>query len=227
MRISCLVTATLLCASGCTALTSVHGGYGVPTAGGRGAGGIEIRRTASLGLHEPGVLAGLRGEASERRQEGALQVGGVWPVRLAETVSLVPFATVELARATRIDGSWYGGAGGPGAGTELVWWWRVQRRHKNEPGAPFGCFGGYPGYDCPSVCVVEDVVRDGIGVRVAAEYDVRFGSRDGRHLHGGVVWLTAGVTRASSRREKECCHFTVGHPSGKDCDVLPQPGLLR
>jgi hypothetical protein len=134
------------------------------------------------------------------------------PVRLSERLALAPSVTVELGRASRIGGSWYGGAGGPGVGLDLLGWVHVKHRSRKVAGAPFGCFGGMIGADCPSYCLVEDGVRHGIGVRVSAEYDIRFGGPGWRKLSERILWVMVGATRAISAREKECCHYQFGRP---------------
>jgi hypothetical protein len=76
------------------------------------------------------------------------------------------------------------------------------------------------GMDCPSRCQVQDVIRSGVGARIAAEYDMRLDSSYPR-MNDWVVWLTLGVTRAVSEREKECCYFDRAAPLGRPCSRAP------
>jgi hypothetical protein len=209
-----LLLATSLC-GGCSTWTSVHGGLAVPSSGGARTGG-ELRAAAGPS-GAPHALAGLRGEANAHATEVALQLGATIPIAIGEQLALVPFLMVEAARASRIDGSWYAGAGGPGAGLELVWWLRVKRSARRLPGASFGCFGGAIGEDCARSVITEDVVRDGIGLRVSGEHQVRFGGHAGRAASGGVIWIGVGVIHESSEHERECRVYDHAPPQGEGC----------
>jgi hypothetical protein len=180
--------------------------------------GLEVRRAVGSSIHSGYGLIGARLDGSGDQFDAEAHVGGMRPVRLAEKLTFVPSVTLELARISNLAGSWYGGAFGPGVGAELIGWLRTERR-TYETGAPFGCMGGAVGFDCPSGCQVEDVVRDGIGFRVAAEYDMRLNSTHPR-LNDWILWFTVGTTRAVSSREKECCYFERTPPLRRDCTLV-------
>jgi hypothetical protein len=73
--------------------------------------------------------------------------------------------------------------------------------------------GGVVGVDCPYVCRLDDE-RTGIGLRLSAEHDIRFGSTGHRGLSDSILWLTLGLTHASGSTEKTC----------RD---TPWPGVVR
>jgi hypothetical protein len=204
---------------GCTTWTSVHGGYGLAPKTDRSAAGLEVRRALGSSLHSGYGLVGMRLDGGEHQVDAEVHGGVMRPVRLADTLTFVPTATLELARVSRIDESWYGGAFGPGIGAELLWWLRADYQ-SYEVGPPFGCMGGAVGYDCPSRCQVEDVTRTGIGLRVAGEYDMRWSSSFPR-MNDGVLWLTLGMTTAVSEREHECCYFAHERPRQGECTLGP------
>ncbi len=64
--------------------------------------------------------------------------------------SWVPSATFELARISRMDSSWYGGAFGQGLGSELVWWFDSESRPFHD-GGQFELHGGGTGRRLPLV----------------------------------------------------------------------------
>ena len=140
------------------------------------------------------------------------------PLRLSSPFSIVPSATLELARVSNVNGDWSGGALGPGLGTEIVWWLDIDRR-TYERGTLFGCMGGAEGFDCPRGCQVEDVTRRGLGFRVAAEYDMRLTPSYPR-MNDWVVWFTVGTTLAESAHERECCYFDRRLPTREDCTLI-------
>jgi hypothetical protein len=189
---------------GCTSWTAVHGGYGLTPGEDRSVAGLEVRQALGGAIHSGYGLVGARVDGGEDQFDAELHVGAMRPLRLSDELSWVPSATIELARISRMDSSWYGGAFGPGLGSELVWWFDSESRPFHD-GGQFGCMGGAPGVDCPW-CVGEDVTRGGLGVRVAVEHDLRFGS-DYPDQNDGIVWFTVGLTRAVSSRENECCYY--------------------
>jgi len=211
-----LILAVAFVAAGCSTWTSVHAGYGHASAPGLSVAGVEVERAGMLGDGVPYVLAGARADGNDHTQELAGRVGLLVPLALGSTFTLAPSATIELGRISRIDGGWYGGAGTPGVGVELVGWLSSARRLRTR--GNFGCMGGMVGWDCPRSCQVDLIVRDGIGVRVAAEYDVRFGSRAGHDLRHGAVWISLGYTRAVTEdRASECCRYDSPAPFPRKC----------
>lgn len=203
-RSLCLLPA-LLSAAGCTSWTAVHGGYGVTPGDDRSVGGLEVRQALGGGdLHSGYGLVGARLDGSDDQLDAELHLGAMRPLRLSDELTWVPSATFELLRVSRVDSSWYGGALGPGLGSEFLFWFDIERRPFRD-GGPFGCMGGAMGVDCPW-CVGDDVTRRGLGVRVSAEYDLRFTS-DYPRQNDWVVWFTVGFTRAVSPRENECCYY--------------------
>jgi hypothetical protein len=182
----------------------VHGGYGVTPGDDRGVGGLEVRQALGGAIHSGYGLVGARFDGSDDQLDAELHFGAMRPLRLSEGLTWVPSATFELVRVSYVDSSWYGGAFGPGLGSELVFWFDTERR-RFQDGGHFGCMGGALGHDCPW-CVGQDVTRRGLGFRVAAEYDLRFTS-DYPRQNDWIVWLTVGFTRAISNRENECCYF--------------------
>jgi hypothetical protein len=204
---------------GCTTWTSLHGGYGLAPMTDRSVAGVEVRRAVGSSLHSGYGLFGMRLDGSEYQFDAEAHVGVMRPVRLADTLTFVPSATLELARVSKIEGSWYGGAFGPGLGAELLWWLRTAR-DTYEIGPLFGCMGGAVGYDCPSRCQIQDVTRSGIGFRVGADYDMRLDSSFPR-MNDGVLWFTVGMTSAVSEREDECCYFAHERPPTVDCARAP------
>jgi len=213
------VFAALLGLSGCTTWTSLHGAYGLAPESRRSVAGVEVRRAVGSSLHSGYGLVGARIDGSAQQFDAELHAGVMRPLRLSEKFTLAPSATLELARISHLGQRWYGGALGPALGAELLWWAHTQRR-TYEAGAPFGCMGGAPGVDCPRRCQVEDVIRHGLGFRVAAEYDLRF-SRNYPAMNDWVVWFSVGVTRAASERERECCYFDHEPPLRRDCTLIP------
>jgi hypothetical protein len=209
--------AAFIATAGCTTWTSVHGGYGFAPRSDRSVAGVEVRRAAGGDLHSGYLLAGARVDASDTQLDGEAHAGVMRPLRLSEPLTLVPSATVELARITNVRGNWYGGTLGPGLGAELVWWLQTERRVR-EDGDLFGCMGGAVGVDCPRGCTVEDVLRHGLGFRIAAEYDMRMTS-DYPRMNDWVVWFTVGATRAASARERACCYFDHRAPLREDCTL--------
>jgi hypothetical protein len=181
--------------------------------------GVEVRRAVGTSLHSAYALVGARVDGGEHQFDAEAHVGVMRPIRLSEKVTFAPSLTLELARVSKLAGSWYGGALGPGVGAEFLWWLRTERR-TYQAGAPFGCMGGAVGFDCPSGCQVQDVIRDGLGIRVAAEYDMRLNSSYPR-MNDGILWFTVGMTRAVSSHEKECCYFERTPPLRRDCTQVP------
>jgi hypothetical protein len=181
--------------------------------------GIEVRHAVGDSIHSGYGLVGARLDGSSDQFDAEAHVGVMRPVRLSEKVTFAPSITFELARVSNLAGNWYGGALGPGAGAELLWWLRTDRR-TYERGTQFGCMGGAAGIDCPSGCQAEDVTRDGIGFRVAAEYDMRLDKSYPR-MNDWVLWFTVGTTRATSTREKECCYYERKRPLRRDCTLVP------
>jgi hypothetical protein len=117
---------------------------------------------------------------------------------------------------SRIDSGWYGGAGTPGVSVELVGWLHSARRLRRW--GSLGCMGGMVGWDCPRSCQVDLVVRDGIGVRAAAEYDVRFGGRAGHDVRHSALWISVGYTHAVTEdRATECCNYDGPFRFGRNC----------
>jgi hypothetical protein len=204
---------------GCTTWTSVHGGYGYTPEANRSVAGLEVRRAVGGAIDSAYGLAGARLDGSEDQFDADLHLGIMRPLRLSEEFMFVPSATFEALRLSRVDARWYGGAFGPGLGSELLWWLSTTRR-EYDADTLFGCMGGVEGHDCPRACRVEDVTRHGIGLRVAAEYDMRLGENF-PDLNDWIVWLTVGVTRARSPRENECCYYDRHAPLRSDC---PSPG---
>lgn len=209
--------AALVATSGCTTWTAIHGGYGLAPRSERSIAGLEVRRATGSKLHSGYLLAGARVDGSDTQFDAEAHAGVMRPLRLAERLTLVPSATVELVRITNVRGTWSGGALGPGLGAELVWWLHTARR-VHEGSNLFGCMGGAAGVDCPRGCTVEDVTRHGLGFRIAAEYDLRMTSNYPR-LNDWVMWFTIGATRAASARERECCSFDHGTPMRSDCPL--------
>jgi hypothetical protein len=218
-RLASCAAVVLTAPSGCTTWTSLHGGYGLTPTGDRPVAGIEVRRAVGTSIHSGYGMVGARLDAGRHQFDAEAHVGVMRPVRLSEKVTFAPSVTLEVARIGSLAGSWYGGAFGPGVGAEFLWWLRTERR-TYEAGTPLGCMGGAVGFDCPSGCQVQDVIRDGIGIRVAAEYDIRLDSSYPR-MNDWVLWLTVGMTRAVSRREKECCYFERTPPLRRDCTLAP------
>ncbi len=204
---------------GCTTWTSLHGGIGVTQSRNRSLAGLEVRRGLGGPIHSTYGLAGARLDGNGEQFDAELHAGIMRPLRLSGRVSLVPSGTLELGRAGHVDGKWQGGAFGPGLGAELLWW-ALTRRFTHQSWEPLGCMGGAIGVDCPSGCTVQDVTRQGIGVRVAAEYDLRFG-HDYPRQNDWTLWLTLGVTHTVSAREKECCYFYDHQPRRRDCELMP------
>jgi hypothetical protein len=204
---------------GCTTWTSLHGGYALATETGRSVAGVEVRRAIGSSLHSGCGLVGVRLDGSEHQLDAEAHVGAMRPVRLADNLTFVPSATVELARVSKIEESWYGGALGPGIGAELLGWLQADYQ-SYEVGPLFGCMGGAVGYDCPSRCQVQDVTRTGIGFRVGAEYDMRLDSSFPR-TNDWVLWFTLGMTSAVTEREHECCTFAHERPPTGDCTRGP------
>jgi hypothetical protein len=192
--------------SACTTWTSVHAGYGKALASDRSLVGVELRRAIGLGFHSGYALAGLRVDSNDRQFDVEGHLGAMAPLRLAEAWTLTPSATIELGRASRIDRRWYGGALGPGLGAELSWWF-LRQATPHSSGPMFGCMGGAIGMDCPRVCRFETSYRTGLGLRVAAEYDARFGAPGPHGAGDSIVWVTLGLTHAVTPRENECCSY--------------------
>jgi len=203
---------------GCSTWTSIQGGYGLAPSSDRSVAGLEVRHAKGGSIHSGYGLVGARLDGSTSQFDAEAHVGAMRPLPLSEKLTLAPSATVELGRLSNIDGRWLGGAFGPGLGAELIWWLQTHLHHY-ESGSLFGCMGGVEGRDCPSRCRVQDVSRYGIGIRVAAEYDMRLNSSFPR-MNDSVLWLTAGVTRVVSVREKECC-FGPMAPLGRPCTLVP------
>jgi hypothetical protein len=195
---------------GCTTWTSVHGGYGHTPEANLSVAGLELRHAVGAAIDSGYGLVGARLDGSDDQFDADLHLGVMRPLRLSEEFMLVPSATVEALRLSRVDARWYGGAFGPGFGSELLWWLSVTPR-EYESDTLFGCMGGAEGHDCPRTCRVEDVTRHGIGLRVAAEYDMRLG-RNYPDQNDWIVWLTVGVTRARSPRENEGCYYDHARP---------------
>ena len=101
---------------------------------------------------------------------------------------------------------------------EVIRWLPVLRQ-TYEAGNLLGCMGGAEGVDCPRGCQVQDVTRTGIGLRAAAEYNIRLGSEYPR-ASDWVFWFTLGLTRAVSEREEECCYFDDKSPLRRDCPLV-------
>jgi hypothetical protein len=214
--------AVVLVAGGCSTWTSVHAGYGRASDPELSVAGIEIEHARTLGDEVPYVLVGARVDGNDHTQELAAHVGLLARLPLGSTFTLAPLATVELGRVSRIDGGWYGGAGTPGVGVEFVGWLHSARRLRTW--GNLGCMGGVVGFDCPRSCQVDLMVRDGIGLRVAAEYDVRFGSGAGHDLRHGALWISLGYTHAVTEdRATECCHYDYPVQHGRNC---PEPKLV-
>lgn len=211
--------AAFIAAGGCTTWTSIHGGYGYTPRSDRSVAGLEVRRALGGELHSGYLLAGARVDGSDMQFDAEAHAGVMRPLRLSEPLTLVPSATVELARITNVRDNWYGGTLGPGLGAELVWWLHTER-HVHQGGNLFGCMGGAVGVDCPRGCIVEDVTRHGLGFRVSAEYDLRMTSNYPR-MNDWVVWFTVGAIRAASARERECCYFDHEAPLREDCTLAP------
>jgi len=198
---------------------SVHGGYGLTAVRDRSVVGVEARRAVGNSIHSGYGLVGARLDGSGDQFDAEAHIGAMRPVRLTENVTFVPSATLELARVSKLDGSWYAGAFGPGLGAEVLGWYRTEHR-TYEAAPPFGCMGGAAGFDCPTSCRAEAVTRDGIGLRVAAEYDMRLNSAYPQH-NDWVLWFTVGMTRAVSNREKECCYYERDPSLRRECAIVP------
>ncbi len=209
--------AVLLASTGCTSFTSMHGGYGVTPRSERSVAGLELRRAAGSKLDSAHVLFGARIDGGNERVDLEAHAGLMRPVHLAAPLTLVPSATLELARVTNDDGNWSGGALGPGLGTELIWWLETEVRPYQAPNL-FGCMGGVVGADCPRGCFIEEITRTGVGLRGAAEYDMRL-TPSFPAMNDLIVWLTVGVTLANSPREHERCYFDSDAP-------LPENGVF-
>jgi hypothetical protein len=203
---------------GCSTWTSIHAGYGLAPSTDRSVAGLEVRRAIGSSIHSSYGLVGARVDGKSSQFDAEAHVGAMRPLPLSESVTLAPSVTVELARLSNIDGRWLGGALGPGLGTELIWWFATDR-HDYESGSLLGCMGGVEGVDCPTRCHVQDVTRHGIGIRVAAEYDMRLDSSYPR-MNDWLLWLTVGVTRVVSDRETECCSNHLA-PLPRPCTLVP------
>jgi hypothetical protein len=195
----CALSAAL---HGCTTWTSLHAGYGKALTSARSVAGVEVREAAGLGLHSAHVLVGARLDGSDEQFDLEGHLGVMHPLRLSDEWTLSPFATIEFARLSYIAGRWDGGAIGPGLGGELLWWFAQESRtYRASP--ELGCMGGVVGLDCPYVCRLDDQ-RTGVGLRLSAEHDVRFGSAGHPGLGDSILWLTLGVTYARGNTEKMC-----------------------
>jgi hypothetical protein len=209
-------SAGIIGCTGCTTWTSLHAGHGLSSNSGRSVSGLELRRALGGSIHSGYGVIGARVDSNSDQSDFEVHAGLMKPMRLSERITFVPSASLELARASKIDGEWYGGAFGPALAGEFLVWASVTRQ-SSRAGPSLGCMGGAPGVDCPSYCRAENVVRDGFGLRASFEHDLRFGSNY-PDQNDWMLWLTLGFTRASSQRERECCFYTFGQPpTGDGC----------
>lgn len=209
------VVALLFGHCGCTTWTSVHTGYGMAPESKRSVGGVEVRRALGSKLHSAYGLVGARLDGSSEQFDGEIHLGLMRPTLLSNQFTFVPSLSVELVRVTKMEKQWFGGAFGPGLGGELVWWYRVAHIDY-ERGDLFGCMGGAIGSDCPRACIGKDVKRDGVGFRVASEYDMRLDSGYPSH-NDWVLWFTVGLSHAETKSEQECCYYDYHSPTRDDC----------
>jgi hypothetical protein len=186
-------------ALGCSTWTSFHSGYGFAPKGERSLVGAEVRRAVGTRMYGPHALIGARVDEASSQVDAELHAGAMYPIRLVDDLSLLPSASVDLLRLSDRDGHLRGGALGPGAAVELLFWLRTNQR-RSESALFFGCFGGMAGVDCPHVERAR-VARVGIGLRAAAEYDVLL-DRQNPRSNAAVLWLTFGTTRAVSEWEE-------------------------
>jgi len=201
----------LLLSGGCTTWTSVRAGYALPLSSDRPVVGVEASHGIGASINTPAEYASILVDGSEDTQDAAARVGVMAPLTLSGDFTLAPFAQAELLRLSHIDGNWYGGAFGPGAGAEIVWWSRTHAVTSDQ-GPKFGCFGGATGVDCPR-CRVTDVTRYGVSARASVEYDVRYGSGP----DDSILWIMLGFTRAESEGERSCCYYDYHSPTRADC----------
>ena len=201
-------------AAACTSWTSVRAGHGFPLGSEPAVSGVELSHGRGTSIDGPTGYASVLLDGNDTSLEAAARAGAMLPVQLSGDLSLAPSLQAEMARASRIDGQWYGGALGPGAGVELLWWF-LRDETVSEAPPSLGCFGGGVGVDCPSMCRRTDVTRQGLGVRLATEYDIRFGGAP----DAAVFWVMVSFTHALSEAERSCCTYYRRPGHRDDCEA--------
>jgi hypothetical protein len=183
--------------SGCTLTTwtAIHAGHGfVPDD--RSLVGVDARRAIGTEIHSTYVAGGVRVDGNPEQLETELHVGLMHPARVSERVTLAPSAWLDLVRVRKSDQALELGFAGPELGLELLYWAAVEHELQKDRSV-FGC------RPVPAPCRIVNVERQGIGVRLSAEYDftVLPGDRE-PGWKDATVWLTVGVSHAFTTREE-------------------------